>query len=79
MAASLMAVVELRGSCGHLVGKLDPEQGIVQTACRRCSYDARRLVVHWFATEDGTPLETIKPLQGELGDEGVEPTRGAVD
>jgi hypothetical protein len=74
-----MSVVELRGPCGHLVGKLDTEQRIVQTACRPCSYNERRLVVHWFAADDGTPLETFKPFRGELGDEGVEPRRAMLD
>lgn len=64
-----MTVAELRGPCGHLIGKLDPEQGIVQTACRWCSREEGRRVVHWFAAADGTPLETIKPYMGELGDE----------
>lgn len=61
-----MAVVELRGPCGHLVGKLDTDRGIVQTACRRCSRNERRRVVHWFAAADGATLETIKPYRGEL-------------
>lgn len=74
-----MAVVELRGPCGHLVGKLDPDQGIVQTACRRCTWEARRTVVHWFAVEDGAPLETIKPYRGELGDAEVGQPKRVID
>ena len=74
-----MPVVELRGPCGHLAGKLDPEQGIVQTACRRCSRKERRRVVHWFAAADGSPLETIKPYMGELQKDRPESKRGLVE
>jgi len=74
----VVAVVELRCPAGHLVGKLDLESGIVQTACRPCSYEARRLVVHWFAVSDGASMETYKPLRGELGDDAADAADGVI-
>lgn len=64
-----MAVVELRGPCGHLATVLDTAQGIIQFYCRQCSHRERRRVVHWFSVHDGMPLETLKELHGETTDD----------
>lgn len=47
------AIVDLRGPCGRLAGRLDVARGVIQRLCRECTRCAGHPVYHWFDAETG--------------------------
>lgn len=66
-----MAPVELRDERGHLMGVLDPEAGVVEIKCRRCSWEQGEPAMRRFDAGTGEAVED--------GREGMTPsTRNTV-
>lgn len=51
-------IVDLRGPCGHLVGRLDTARLVIQRKCPECSRAAGSPVYHWFDAVSGRVVDT---------------------
>lgn len=74
-----MAVVELRGPCGHLAVKLDTKRGIIERKCPQCSQQAGYPIFHRFDAENGRMLEATEVPGGAVNTPGAAPGKGFSD
>ena len=59
-------IVDLRGPCGRLAGRLDTTLRVIQRKCPECSREMGQTVYHWFDAQTGEAVEA-EPFGEEQG------------